>query len=195
MRYDIIKYVIDIISLFPSYNLTWCSGNCSVGSRCGWVTRDWARQYAAVSVPCVQDGAGVWAVVEGEHLAPIHWPKQLQEFLTLRSISNGITLPEDIAKEVTIFLDHGIFAITCVRILAHAVFEVRLRPCNDGVTWGDVAVGEEAAGEAGPVIAPVGTIILNPTQLLAEQAGSLITREPGCQDNFIRIRVTISYRH
>ena len=68
-------------------------------------------------------------VAVGEHLAPVHRPQQLQDFLTVVG-SDIFALPQNTAEQVTVLL-HQVIAAAIV--LTQAVTEVRLGPGSDGV--------------------------------------------------------------
>ena len=106
-------------------------------------------------------------VAVGEHLAPQHGPQQLQVLLTLVGVSHRITLPEDAAFEVTVFL-HKV--ITAAGVLGEALGIVWLIARDDGVTGGDVGGVQEAAVPT-TVVAPKVAMIHVTAQLLTDTGG------------------------
>ena len=89
-------------------------------------------------------------VAVGEHLATVHRPQQLQDFLTVVG-SDIFAPPQNIAEQVTVLRGE---VITAARTLAQTLSEVRLRTSNEGVTGVEVAVGKEVTGVTVLVKAP-----------------------------------------
>ena len=78
------------------------------------------------------------------------------------------TLPEDAALEVTVLPDQD---ITGAGVLGEALGIVWLIAGGDVVTGGEVGGVQEAAGQAGAVIAPQVAMIQVSAQLLADVLG------------------------
>ena len=90
--------------------------------------------------PGVYDAADLVLVTVGEHLAPVHRPKKLEELLALISIPHSGVLPENISLELTVLFDN---VITGSRVLGQTLREVWLSPSRDGATGGEVGILEE----------------------------------------------------
>ena len=108
-------------------------------------------------------------VAVGEHGAPQQRPQHLQVLLALVRVPHLVTLPQGRANSDTV-LTHKVRAVAIS--LAQTRGEVRLWPRHEGVAGVEVAVGQEAAGEAGAVIAPVAAVLLDTTQLLTKEASA-----------------------
>ena len=119
--------------------------------------------------PGVEDGAGVGGVAVGEHGAPVHRPQQLEVLLALVRVPHSLTLPQNTAKGDTV-LTHKVRAATIS--LTQAVAEIGLWPRHEGVAGVEVAVGQEAAAEAGAVVAPVAAVLLDTAHLLTQEASA-----------------------
>ena len=118
--------------------------------------------------PGVEDGAGVGGVAVGEHLAPQLRTQHLQELLALVGVDYFDTLPEDASLEVTVLPDQ---VITGAGVLGEALGVVWLIASGDVVTGGEVGGVQEAAGEAGAVVAPQVAMVQVSAQLLADAGG------------------------
>ena len=127
------------------------------------------------------------AAVE-EHLAPVLWPQHLQVLLALVGVSHRITLPEDAAFEVTVFL-HKV--ITAVRVLGEALGIVWLVARDDGVTGGEVGGVQEAAVPT-TVVAPKVAMIHVTAQLLTDTGG--LARYDHGEDDLGRVWLAPSHR-
>ena len=139
-------------------------------------------QLAAVPGPGVEDAADLVPAAEGEHLAPQHRPQHLEVLLAVAGVYHNVTLPQNIAQQVTVLRGE---VITAARTLAQTLSEVRLRTSNEGVTGVQVAVGKEVAGETVFVEAPELAVILDPAQLLADAGGLLVTGQGDGPDDLI----------
>ena len=118
--------------------------------------------------PGVEDGAGAGGVAVGEHRAPVHRPQQLQVVLALVGVGHFVTLPEDGAEEVTVLLHQ---VIAAAGVLGEALGVVWLVSRGDVVAGGEVGGVQEAAGEAGAVVAPQVAMVQVTAQLLADAGG------------------------
>ena len=117
-------------------------------------------------------------VAVGEHRAPVHRPQQLEVVLALVGVGHFVTLPEDGAEEVTVLLHQ---VIAAAGVLGEALGVVWLIAGGDVVAGGEVGGVQEAAGEAGAVIAPQVAMVQVTAQLLAD-AGSLTGYGQGHDD-------------
>ena len=131
----------------------------------GWTP---IRNYCALSCPGVEDVADLVLAAVGELLAPKLQTQHLQELLALVGFEYLYTLPEDAALEVTVLPDQDIAA---AGVLGEALGVVWLIAGGDVVTGGEVGGVQEAAGQAGAVIAPQVAIIQVSAQLLADVLG------------------------
>ena len=141
-------------------------------------------------VTTVEDAADLVPAAVGEHLAPHHRPQHLEVLLAVAGVYYNITLPQNIAEQVTVLRGE---VITAARTLAQTLSEVRVRTSNEGVTGVQVAVGKEVAGETVFVEAPELAVILDPAQLLAD-AGCLLVAWKGYSHNDL-IRVGLALGH
>ena len=119
--------------------------------------------------PGVQDAADLVPAAVGEHRAPQHRPQHPQVLLALAGVPHGVALPEDAALQVAVLPDQ---VIAAAGVLGEALGVVRLGPQGDGVAGGEVGGVQEAAGEAGAVIAPVAAVLLDTAQLLTKEASA-----------------------
>ena len=141
--------------------------------------------------PGVQDAADLVPAAVGEHLAPQHRPQHLEVLLAVAGVYNNVTLPQNIAEQVTVLRGE---VITGARTLAQTLSEVRVRTSNEEVTGVQVAVGKEVAGVTVFVEAPVLAVILDPAQLLADAGSLLVTGKRDCQDHLVLVRLALGHR-
>ena len=144
----------------------------------------------ALPVTTVQDAADLATVAVGEHGAPQHRPQHLEVLLAVAGVYNNVTLPQNIAEQVTVLRGE---VITGARTLAQTLSEVRVRTSNEGVTGVQVAVGKEVAGETFFVKAPELTVILDPAQLLADAGRLLVAGQWYGHNDLIRVRVALRH--
>ena len=87
----------------------------------------------------------------------------------MQDLPHSLTLPQNTAEGDTV-LTHKVSAATVS--LTQTRGEVRLWPRHEGVAGVEVAVGQEAAGEAGAVVAPVAAVLLDTAHLLTQEASA-----------------------